>query len=121
MHAVGDADLQHFWLAEALLLAAGRVCGNFCGVAGHDRVEQFGTESGNPACANCMVHSGYEASAVHATFSSLSGFLATVKATLFSRYKDDGALRLLDEHVQPVHGFVPVQNITSSAEETQTV
>ena len=39
----------------------------------------YGTESGNPACANCMVHSGYEASAVNATFSSLSGFLATVK------------------------------------------
>ncbi len=43
----------------------------------------YGTESGNPACANCMVHSGYEASAVNATFSSLGGFLATVKATLF--------------------------------------
>ena len=44
----------------------------------------YGTESGNPACANCMVHSGYEASAVNATFSSLEGFLATVKATLFT-------------------------------------
>jgi hypothetical protein len=35
-----------------------------------------------------MVHSGYEASAVNDTFGSLSGFLATVRATLFSRYKD---------------------------------
>ena len=25
--------------------------------------EHYGTESGNPKCANCMVHSGYEASA----------------------------------------------------------
>ncbi len=24
--------------------------------------QNYGTESGNPACANCMVHSGYEAS-----------------------------------------------------------
>src|ERR1700687_2421966 len=39
----------------------------------------YGTESGNPKCANCMVHSGYEASAVNDTFSSISGFLATVK------------------------------------------
>ena len=46
---------------------------------------KYGTESGNPACANCMVHSGYEASAVNATFSSLEGFLATVKGTLFPR------------------------------------
>src|SRR5712675_2193432 len=55
----------------------------------------YGTESGNPACANCMVHSGYEASAVNATFSSLSGFLATVKGTLFTTYRDEEALRLL--------------------------
>ena len=34
-----------------------------------------------------MVHSGYEASAVNATFSSLSGFLATVKATLSTTYR----------------------------------
>jgi hypothetical protein len=43
------------------------------------------------------VHSGYEASAVNATFSSLSGFLATVKGTLFTKYADEGAMRLLDE------------------------
>ena len=36
-----------------------------------------------------MVHSGYEASAVNATFSSLGGFLATVKGNLFSSYKDE--------------------------------
>jgi hopanoid biosynthesis associated radical SAM protein HpnH len=50
--------------------------------------EKYGTESGNPKCANCMVHSGYEASAVNDTFGSLGGFLATVRATLFNRYKD---------------------------------
>ena len=50
--------------------------------------EQYGTESGNPKCANCMVHSGYEASAVNDTFGSLSGFAATVRATLFDRYND---------------------------------
>jgi hopanoid biosynthesis associated radical SAM protein HpnH len=50
--------------------------------------EQYGTESSNPKCANCMVHSGYEASAVNDTFGSLSGFAATVRATLFDRYSD---------------------------------
>jgi hopanoid biosynthesis associated radical SAM protein HpnH len=50
--------------------------------------EQYGTESRNPKCANCMVHSGYEASAVNDTFGSLSGFAATVRATLFDRYND---------------------------------
>ena len=43
----------------------------------------YGTESGNPKCANCMVHSGYEASAVDDTFGSIKGFMSTVRATLF--------------------------------------
>jgi hopanoid biosynthesis associated radical SAM protein HpnH len=58
---------------------------------------RYGTESGNPKCANCMVHSGYEASAVNHTFSSFSGFLAAAKATLFTRHRDPEALKMLDE------------------------
>ena len=37
----------------------------------------------NEKCRDCMVHCGYEASAVEETFSSWSGFAGTVKATLF--------------------------------------
>ncbi len=70
---------------------------------------RYGTESGNPKCANCMVHSGYEASAVNDTFSSLSGFLATVRATLFSRYSDPGALAMLEESEKPAHAGDLVQ------------
>ena len=44
----------------------------------------YGSKSGNPKCVDCMVHSGYEASAVDDTFGSLAGFARTVKATLFS-------------------------------------
>jgi hopanoid biosynthesis associated radical SAM protein HpnH len=60
--------------------------------------ENYGTESGNPRCANCMVHSGYEASAVNDTFGSVRGFLGTVKATFFNRYPDPDAERWLEEH-----------------------
>ena len=80
--------------------------------------QNYGTESGNPRCANCMVHSGYEASAVNDTFGSLRGFMGTVKATLFNRHEDPSALRLLDEissqHVNPL-----VQIETQSLEETR--
>src|SRR6516165_9780841 len=63
----------------------------------------YGTESGNPKCANCMVHSGYEASAVDEGFGSLRGFLALARIFLFSpRYKDEDALRMLNEPVRPV-------------------
>jgi hopanoid biosynthesis associated radical SAM protein HpnH len=43
--------------------------------------EQYGTGR-NDKCRDCMVHCGYEASAVEDTFSSWSGFGRTVKATL---------------------------------------
>ena len=57
----------------------------------------YGGESGNPKCANCMVHSGFEASAVHDTFNSWSGFLATVRGTLFSKYPNKAALEMLNK------------------------
>jgi hopanoid biosynthesis associated radical SAM protein HpnH len=44
--------------------------------------EQYGVGR-NEKCRDCMVHCGYEASAVEDTFSSWSGFAGTVKATLF--------------------------------------
>jgi hopanoid biosynthesis associated radical SAM protein HpnH len=79
----------------------------------------YGTESGNPRCANCMVHSGYEASAVNETFGSLRGFMDTVKATLFNRYPDAGATRLLDELSSPEHTGPLVQIESQSLEETR--
>ena len=45
--------------------------------------ESYGRCSGNPKCTDCMVHSGYEPSAVAQTFGSLKGFLRTAKVTLF--------------------------------------
>jgi hopanoid biosynthesis associated radical SAM protein HpnH len=43
--------------------------------------DRYGTGR-NEKCADCMVHCGYEASAVEETFGSWSGFAHTVKATL---------------------------------------
>ncbi len=75
----------------------------------------YGTESGNPKCANCMVHSGYEASGVDYTFSSLKGLLAAAKATLFTRNQDDEALLMLNEPVAPVHSYNPLVQIDSQS------
>ena len=80
---------------------------------------EYGTESGNPKCANCMVHSGYEASAVNDTFSSLRGLLATAKATLFTEHKDEHALKLLNEHVRPVHSYNPLVQIEESSSQLE--
>jgi hopanoid biosynthesis associated radical SAM protein HpnH len=70
----------------------------------------YGTESGNPQCANCMVHCGYEPSSVNDTFGSLRGFADTVKAT-FSLYPDKDALTDLDRDVRPVHSYNPLVQI----------
>ena len=42
--------------------------------------ENYGPRSGNPHCRDCMVHSGFEASAVEEIFSSFRGLTAMIKA-----------------------------------------
>jgi hopanoid biosynthesis associated radical SAM protein HpnH len=74
----------------------------------------YGTESGNAKCANCMVHSGYEASAVDHTFSGLGGLWATIKSGLSTAYADADALEMLNEAVKPVHAFNPLVQIEAS-------
>ena len=44
--------------------------------------DRYGTGR-HEQCRDCMVHCGYEASAVQDTFSSWSGFFGTVRSTLF--------------------------------------
>jgi hopanoid biosynthesis associated radical SAM protein HpnH len=82
----------------------------------------YGTESGNPKCANCMVSCGYEPSAVNDGFGSLRGLLAMAKSALFHDYPDRGALDLLSQPVKPVHAKNPLVNIEvprASLEETR--
>jgi hopanoid biosynthesis associated radical SAM protein HpnH len=77
--------------------------------------EKYGAKSGNPKCANCMVHSGHEASAVDYNFSSLKGFWVTAKKYIFpSLYKDEDALKLLNEWPKTQHG--PLVQIAEAAE-----
>jgi Domain of unknown function (DUF3463) len=81
--------------------------------------QNYGAESGNPKCANCMVHSGYEASAVNHTFSSLRGLLATARSMFLSKYADEDALEQLKTPVRPVHAFNPLIQIESNSEQLQ--
>jgi hypothetical protein len=56
---------------------------------------------------------------VNATFSSLSGFLATVKGTLFTSYRDKEALRMLDEPPAPIHPLVQIETPSAPMHETR--
>jgi len=66
--------------------------------------DNWGRASGNPACQQCMVHCGYEPSAVDHTFSSVGGLWATVKAMVFSRYASPKAASALEAEKSKPHG-----------------
>jgi hopanoid biosynthesis associated radical SAM protein HpnH len=82
---------------------------------------EYGSESGNPKCANCMVHSGFEASAVQDTFSTWKGLSDTVRATFSSKYPNRKALEDLDRFSlnpsQPSHAASGLIQIEKSQSE----
>jgi hopanoid biosynthesis associated radical SAM protein HpnH len=71
--------------------------------------QKYGAESGNPRCANCMVHSGYETSAINDTFGSLRGFWGTVCAVFSRGYENRTAIRELSEMPKQAHPLVALR------------
>ncbi len=66
--------------------------------------DSYGRASGNPKCQQCMVHCGYEPTAVNHTFSSFGGLFGTVKAMVFNRYASPGARKNLARAAKKPHG-----------------
>jgi hopanoid biosynthesis associated radical SAM protein HpnH len=66
--------------------------------------ERYGRASGNRACQQCMVHCGYEPTAVDHTFSGPGGLWATVRAMLNGTYTDPEAAAMLAEEARKPHG-----------------
>jgi len=91
------------WQRPCYLLQDGYV-DTFAELMEETQWEQYGRASGNDKCQNCMVHCGYEPSAVNHTFSSLSGMLAMIRGMIFNTYCDEHALRSLEEESQRPHG-----------------
>src|SRR5271165_858746 len=79
---------------------------------------KYGYESGNPKCANCMLHSGYEATAVNYTF-TFRGIFTYIRAMLSSRYPDTEAARqVAEERPKPalvqIDAVVPRPTLTGT-------
>jgi hopanoid biosynthesis associated radical SAM protein HpnH len=72
------------WQRPCYLLQEGYAA-SFAELMETTRWEHYGRRSGNEKCQDCMVHCGYEASAVDDTFSSFRGFRDTVVATITGR------------------------------------
>ena len=66
--------------------------------------DSYGRASGNPQCQQCMVHCGYEPTAVDHTFASFRGLFGTIKAMVFNRYASPAARRKLAEEAPRPHG-----------------
>ena len=75
------------WQKPCYLLQEG-YCETFQELLDTTDWNNYGRASGNPDCTDCMVHCGYEPSAVDATFGTLRGFLATARVALFGPLKD---------------------------------
>ncbi|MFZ1060555.1 MAG: adenosyl-hopene transferase HpnH [Candidatus Rokuibacteriota bacterium] len=69
------------WQRPCYLLQEG-YAGSFQELMETTRWEHYGRKSGNEKCQDCMVHCGYEATAVDDTFSSWKGFKDTLVATI---------------------------------------
>ena len=70
------------WQKPCYLMQEG-YCDTFDELIRTTNWDQYGCGSGNPKCQDCMVHSGYEPTAVSETFGSLRGFLRVARVTLF--------------------------------------
>ncbi len=69
------------WQRPCYLLQEG-YAGSFQELLETTRWERYGRKSGNEKCQDCMVHCGFEATAVDQTFSTWKGFKDTVVATV---------------------------------------
>ena len=96
------------WQKPCYLLQEGYV-DSFQALMEETRWEDYGVASGNPKCAHCMVHCGYEPTAVDYTFSGFRGIWANIKAMLFSRYANPAAAERLEEEKSRPHG--PMQHL----------
>lgn len=94
------------WQKPCYLLQEG-YCETFQELLDSTHWAAYGRASGNPACQDCMVHCGYEPSAVTDTFSNWRGFWKTATLTLFGPGRRP-AKRSLDQTTEQPQGH-PVE------------
>ncbi|MCA9270467.1 MAG: adenosyl-hopene transferase HpnH [Planctomycetales bacterium] len=98
------------WQRPCYLLDEG-YCETYAQLMAETEWAAYGHASGNPRCRDCMVHSGFEASAVAETFGSLGGLWRTAKL-MFGRapsaqpHSAPAAPHLAGPHTPPSRRFV---------------
>ena len=59
--------------------------------------DSYGRKSGNPKCVDCMVHCGYEPTAVAETFGSLKGLMKVARLVMFGPPRERDATETFDD------------------------
>lgn len=84
------------WQKPCYLIQDG-YCGSFRELMETTDWNAYGHTSGNSKCTDCMVHCGYEPTAVAETFGSLRAFTRVIRLTLFgagrAKHANNGASR----------------------------
>lgn len=103
------------WQKPCYLLDEGHVA-TFAELMQHTAWENYGVKSGNAKCKDCMVHCGYEPSAVLATFGSVRGMWRTVVRMLGGHPRDGhdtGAKPTNGSHALPRPHFAGPKKLLS--------
>ena len=100
------------WQKPCYLMDEG-YCETFAELMESTQWSNYGHASGNKKCANCMVHSGFEPSAVEATFGSISGMLRTAKLMMSgtsrrSKRLPEPQIRPQSDALEPAFPELPV-------------
>ena len=103
------------WQKPCYLLDNEGYCDTFAELMETD-FHDYGHASGNPACANCLVHCGFEPSAVDATFGSMTGMLRSARIFMFGLPKGKGLqlpsdVRIDRPHTPVAGSFVSVDDV----------
>jgi hopanoid biosynthesis associated radical SAM protein HpnH len=75
----------------------------------------YGRASGNPRCQNCMMHSGYEPTAVNETFGSFRGMWAAAKAVLWGPPRLPQPIHMESNRSSQMTSLLPVISTTTDS------
>ena len=116
---MGHADVQSVRVAEAVLSAAGRLRRSFAELMEETEWASYGTESGNPKCANCMVIAGTRRRRCMRRSIRFADMRRA--GTLFTKYPSAAAREALKAPVKAAHGAAGLVQIGAAREAAEEI
>jgi hopanoid biosynthesis associated radical SAM protein HpnH len=74
----------------------------------------YGRKSGNPRCQDCMMHCGYEPTAVNETFGSFRGMYGAARVVLFGRRRSPQSTIATASNGKHAEPLLPLLSVTAA-------